>query len=210
MTSTKDYSETLSQLSPGKRLKFIRQKIINQNQVSFCQDGIIRSGTLKSIESERMKIGEKIAEKIIHKLNLEGVECNIDMFVNTSSNCDIEINSSRKDIIGSSMLKLEEIRKKTLNLTPIEVLDDHFSPFIPSGSTLLAQEINESDFRKLKGTLCFIKGNKSGLYFLSYVDDNNITAETPNKKTFLSKSILDFCMLFIVELIYYDNKICNI
>ena len=49
--------QTLTTLSPVGRLKFIRQKIIKKSQINFCEDGIIRIGTLKAVESEKIKIG---------------------------------------------------------------------------------------------------------------------------------------------------------
>ena len=89
-------SNILYTLPPAKRIKFIRQKILKQNQIDFCSDGIIREGTLKSIESERIKIGEKIAERIIHKLKIEGVFCSKELFLEQSSPCDIKIDLSKK------------------------------------------------------------------------------------------------------------------
>ncbi|MGA9315230.1 MAG: hypothetical protein WBV77_11435 [Solirubrobacteraceae bacterium] len=69
--NNEEISNILAALSPAKRVKYIRQKLLKQNQQTFCEDGIIREGTLKSIEIERMKIGPKIAERLTHKLSLE-------------------------------------------------------------------------------------------------------------------------------------------
>ena len=94
--NTSEITNELVKLSPGKRVKFIRQKLLKQNQQSFCEDGMVRSGTLKSIESERMKIGEKIAERLVHKLYLEGVICDSNIFLEKENPCHIEIDFSKK------------------------------------------------------------------------------------------------------------------
>lgn len=75
-----ELAHDLALLSPSKRVKYIRQKLLKQNQQAFCEDGIIREGTLKSIEIERMKIGPKIAERLTHKLSLEGIICDASIF----------------------------------------------------------------------------------------------------------------------------------
>lgn len=110
--NSQEISNILINLSPAKRIKFIRQKLLKQNQQTFCEDGIIRSGTLKSIEIERIKVGPKIAERLVHKLNLEGIICDVSLFLEQNSPCTIKIDSSKKELAGSSMSYLEEIRQK--------------------------------------------------------------------------------------------------
>src|SRR5262245_57086622 len=107
----KELSRILLPLTPGKRLKYIRQKILNKNQSDFCEDGIIRTGTLKSIETERMKIADKIAERIIHKLSLEGIICEKSLLTKNDDPCIISIDTTKKELAGSSIKTLEEIRK---------------------------------------------------------------------------------------------------
>ncbi|KTD13219.1 hypothetical protein [Legionella jamestowniensis] len=120
--NNQEISNILINLSPAKRVKFIRQKLLKQNQQTFCEDGIIRSGTLKSIEIERIKIGPKIAERLVHKLNLEGIICDPNLFLEQNAPCTIKIDSSKKELTGSSMSYLEEIRQKITQLTPIKFL----------------------------------------------------------------------------------------
>lgn len=199
-------SEILANLTPGKRLKYIRQKIVNKNQMDFCIDGIVRSGTLKSIESERIQVGSKVAEKICHKLSLEGIECSPDIFMQNDDPCLITVNKTNKEIIGSSLSRLEEIKTKTHLLTPVEVTDDNFSPYITKGSTLMVQELSPENLTQLNNCLCFIKGNTAGLYFLSYENDEKIHAKTPCSESLFTKAILEFCKVYQVEIIYLQQN----
>jgi hypothetical protein len=201
-----ELSRILSILSPGKRLKYIRQRILKKNQMEFCEDGIIRTGTLKSIETGRMKIAEKIAERIIHKLSLEGIVCDKSLFIKDDDSCLISINNTKKDLAGSSTRTLEEIRKKITTLIPIEVPHNDFYPIIPSGSMLLTHELLIGDLKNLSNTLCIIKGDKTSLHFLTYHSNQKIIAEINGEKKILVKDITDFCTIYIVELIYFGNK----
>jgi len=200
--NNKEISIILKTLSPAKRVKYIRQKLLKQNQDFFCKDGLIRSGTLKSIEIERMKIGPKIAERLSHKLALEGIVCKASIFLEINSPCTIQIDNSKKELTGNSMDCLEEIRKKLTQLTPIKIVTNEFAPQIPQGSTLLSNLANKDNLKQLYKTLCFIKGDKSALYYLTYINEDELRAEINNEEIIISTNIIDFCSIFIVEIIY--------
>ena len=201
-----EISTELINLSPAKRVKFIRQKLLKQNQQSFCNDGIVRSGTLKSMESERMKIGPKIAERLVHKLHLEGIVCDTQIFLEQNNPCHIKIDASKKELTGNSMSSLEEIRQKITQLTPIIISTNDYEPLIPEGSTLLARETAKKYLKEFKNTLCFIKGEKSSLYYLNYINNKEVEAKFNNKTITISTNIFDFCSIYIVEIIYLGSK----
>jgi len=205
--NNKDISIILKPLSPGKRVKYIRQKLLNQNQNVFCKDGLVRSGTLKSIEIERMKIGPKIAERLSHKLALEGIICEASVFLDANDACTIQVDESKKELSGNSTDCLEEIRKKLTLLTPIKIVTNEFSPQIPEGATLLSTLASKENLKQLNNTLCFIKGDKSSLYYLTYLKKGEMSAEINNKKTVISTNIIDFCSIYMVEIIYFGNKL---
>lgn len=203
--NNEEISNVLALLSPAKRVKYIRQKLLKQNQQTFCEDGIIREGTLKSIEIERMKIGPKIAERLAHKLNLEGIICNLGIFLEDDNPCLISINPSKKELIGKSMEYLEEMRQKITQLTPINIVTDEYAPLIPAQSILLGREANKDNLPQFNKTLCFIKGNKCSLYYLTFLNENELEAEVNDNKLIISTSILNFCSIFIIELIYLGS-----
>jgi hypothetical protein len=198
-------SNILALLSPAKRVKYIRQKLLKQNQQTFCKDGIIREGTLKSIEIERMKIGPKIAARLIHKLSLEGVICDINIFLEENDPCYVTLDSSKKELTGTSMSCLEEIRKKITLLTPINIVTNEYAPLIPKQSTLLGREATIDNIHQFNKTLCFIKGNKSCMYYLTFLNKNELKAEINSEQIIISTNILNFCSIFIIELIYLGN-----
>ena len=170
------------------------------------KDGIIREGTLKSIEIERMKIWPKIAERLTHKLSLEGIICDVEVFLEQNNPCHITIDTSKKELTGKSMSYLEEMRQKITQLTPISIITDEYAPLIPAHSTLLAREATKVDLRNFNKTLCFIKGNKSSVYYLTFLNDDELEGEINNKKLIISSSIIDFCSIFIIELIYLGDS----
>lgn len=209
--NSQEISNILINLSPAKRIKFIRQKLLKQNQQTFCEDGIIRSGTLKSIEIERIKVGPKIAERLVHKLNLEGIICDVSLFLEQNSSCTIKIDSSKKELAGSSMSYLEEIRQKITQLTPIKISTSEYAPQFPAQSTLLAYEATKEHLKDFDKTLCFIQGNKSSLYYLTYLNEHELEGEINNKRIKISTNIIEFCTIFIVEIIYLiSNKKSNL
>ncbi|HAF87403.1 MAG TPA: hypothetical protein DCG13_02430, partial [Legionellales bacterium] len=116
-----ELSHALAQRSPPKRLQFIRQIILKQNQARFCEDGIIRMGTLKSIESARMDIGVKMAERLVHKLSLEGILCDKDLFLAPNSLCVIRFDDTQKALTQKARQSLEIIRQKVTQLVPITI-----------------------------------------------------------------------------------------
>lgn len=196
-------NETLSQISPAKRLKFLRQKVIKKNQDEFCLDGIIRSGTLKSVESEKLKISPRIAEKLVHKLKLEGIICNEELFLEPDAKCEIVIDDSREKIIGPSSANLEEIRKKLSSLTPIHI-DKNLCPAVaPNGATALAKELNENDLLSLNKTLCLVHGAKVFVSFLTY-ENNQIRSEIQGKKEYYPANIIKFCGIYMLEVLYFN------
>lgn len=198
-----EINSELNKLSTAKRIKFIRQKVLNQNQQTFCEDGIIRSGTLKSIESERMKIGPKIAERLVHKLSLEGIKCKSALFLEPNSLCFLEIDFSKRQLAGESIGYLEEIRKKIAQLIPIIINIDEFEPLIPKGTTLLTHEAKEKELKQVTNKLCYIKGDKSFLYYLTYLNEKELKATFNNKEIILSTAMLEFCTIYMVEIIYF-------
>lgn len=202
-----EISNTLISLSPAKRVKYIRQQLLKQNQQTFCEDGIVREGTLKSIEIERMKIAPKIAERLTHKFGLEGVVCDVNIFLEENNPCHITIDMSKKELTGKSKICLEEMRQKITQLTPINIETDEYTPLIPAQSTLLGREVSKDDLSQFNKTLCFIKGNKSSLYYLTFLNENELEAEINNKKLIISGNIIDFCSIFIIELIYLGNHL---
>ncbi len=201
-----EISRELVNLSPGKRVKFIRQKLLKQNQQSFCEDGIVRSGTLKSIESERMKIGTKIAQRLVHKFHLEGIICDPQVFLEANNPCDIQIDPSKKELSEGSMSYLEDIRQKITQLTPIIITTNDYEPIIPEGSTLLTREAGKKELEYLNNALCFIKGNKASLYYLTYINDEELEAKFNDKSIIIPTNIIDFCSIYIVEIIYFGRK----
>lgn len=195
--------DTLVQMSPAKRLKFLRQKITQKNQIEFCQDGIIRSGTLKSVETEKLKISPRIAERLVHKFRLEGLICSDDLFLKDNSNCQISFDRTRENIIGSSAPSLEEIRKKLTTLTPIDIPKDLCPSLFPKGATALARELKAEELETLQNTLCLVHGSKVFISFLSY-ENNQIISTLDGKTEHFSNNIINFCGLYAIEIIYYN------
>lgn len=200
-----ELSAQLAALPPAKRVKFLRQKLLKQNQHCFCEDGIVRSGTLKSIESERMNIGPKIAQRLVHKFHLEGILCEPELFLEQENACIISTDFSKKELTGDSMSYLEEIRQKITQLTPIIINTDEYAPSIPRQTTLLTQELRKDELKQLNNTLCYIKGDKSSLYYLTYLNKEELSAYFNNKRISLSTNLFDFCALYRVEIIYFRN-----
>lgn len=197
-------NESLSGMAPAKRLKFLRQKVIKKNQDEFCQDGIIRTGTLKSIESEKIKISYRIAERLVHKFKLEGVVCNENLFLEPNAECDIIIDDSREKIIGSSSNSLEDIRRKLSSLTPIHI-DKNLCPTIaPNGGTALARELKEDDLIHLSKTLCLVHGTKVFVSYLTYENDQ-IVAECNGKVERFPTNLIQFCGMYAIEILYFNS-----
>lgn len=196
--------ENLIAKSPAKRLKYLRQKVVKKNQIEFCQDGIIRSGTLKLVESEKLKISPKIAQRIVHKMRLEGVICDEDLFLNDKSQCIFAYDDSRNKIIGPSSSNLEEIRQKLSTLTPIHIDKELCPTLAPNGAAALARELKEDDLPHLKNTLCLVHGTKKFISFLTY-DDNQILAEYNGKVERFPTDIIHFCGLYAIEILYFNS-----
>ena len=203
--NTNEITNELVKLTPGKRVKFIRQKLLKQNQQSFCEDGIVRSGTLKSVESERMKIGEKIAERLVHKLHLEGIICNSSIFLERKNPCFIEVDFSKKELTGGGTNSLENIRKKISQLTPITINTSEYAPIIPKNTILLTHEATKETLAQLNDTLCYIKGDKASLYYLTFLNPEELSASFNGKTIILSSNLFDFCSVYIVEIVYFEN-----
>ncbi len=196
--------EHLAQKSPAKRLKYLRQKIVKKNQDDFCLDGIIRSGTLKSVESEKLKISPRIAEKLVHKFRLEGVICEETLFLEHEAVCEIAIDDSREKIIGQSSANLEEIRRKLSSLTPIHI-DKTLCPSIaPNGGTALARELKEENLFHLNKTLCLVHGTKVFVSYLTYENDQ-IVAECNGKVERFPTNLIQFCGMYAIEILYFNS-----
>ncbi len=194
----------LTKISPAKRLKYLRQKITKKNQTAFCQDGIIRSGTLKSVETEKLKISPRIAERLTHKFRLEGVVCSDDIFLDDNSECNIRFDRTQERIIGSSASSLEDIRKKLTTLTPIDIPKDLCPTLFPNGATALARELKPDELHTLKKTLCLVHGEKIFISFLSYENDQIISAINDKVEHF-SNNIINFCGLYAIEIVYFNT-----
>lgn len=196
--------ENLTQKTPAKRLKFLRQKVVKKNQEEFCLDGIIRSGTLKSVESEKLKISPRIAEKLVHKFRLEGVICKEALFLEPETDCDIAIDDSREKIIGPSTTNLEEIRRKLSLLTPIHI-DKNLCPSIaPNGGTALARELKNEDLVHLNKTLCLVHGTKVFVSYLTY-EKKQIIAECNGNVERFPTNIIQFCGMYAIEILYFNS-----
>ncbi|MBI2791612.1 MAG: hypothetical protein HYX61_06605 [Gammaproteobacteria bacterium] len=195
--------EKLVLKTPAKRLKYLRQKVIKKNQNQFCMDGIIRTGTLKSVESEKLKISPRIAEKLVHKFRLEGVICNEELFLQPNGNCEINLDDSREKIIDPTS-NLEEIRKKLSTLTPIQIDKDLCPTLAPNGATVLARELKEEDLILLNKTLCLVHGTKIFVSFLTY-DNNQIIAEHDGKVERFPTNIIHFCGMYAIEILYFNS-----
>lgn len=204
MADLSEIKNVLLALSPSKRLKFLRQKIIKKNQTLFCQDGIIRSGTLKSIESEKLKISPRIAEKLAHKMGLEGITCHPSLFLDPADECNIQINFENAKIIGPSLSSLEEIRLKLSTLTPLYI-DEKLCPSLcPHGATALGRLIYPEDLKNLNHTLCLVKGSKIFVSFLTY-DNNQIISKFNGKTESHSINIINFCELYAIDILYFKE-----
>lgn len=195
--------EKLVLKTPAKRLKYLRQKVIKKNQNQFCLDGIIRSGTLKSVESEKLKISPRIAERLVHKFRLEGVVCNEELFLESQSNCEITFDDTREKIIDPTA-NLEEIRKKLSTLTPIQIDKELCPTLAPKGATALARELKEDDLVNLNKTLCLVHGTKIFVSFLTY-DNNQILAEYDGKVERFTTNIIHFCGMYVIEILYFNS-----
>lgn len=189
--------------SPSQRLKFIRQKVVKKNQNQFCQDGIIRIGTLKSIETEKLKISPRIAERLVHKFSLEGVLCNVDTFLEHKGPCDIKIDSTQAQIIGSSVSNLEEIRRKLQTLTPIYIDKDLCPLLAPNGATALARQLKFEDLSMLNNTLCLIHGTQKIVAYLTY-ENNQILSQYNGKVEYFPVNIINFCGVYAIEILYFN------
>lgn len=196
--------ENLIQKSPAKRLKFLRQKVVKKNQDDFCLDGIIRSGTLKSVESEKLKISPRIAEKLVHKFRLEGVICKGSLFLESETDCEIVIDDSREKIIDQSSGNLEEIRKKLSSLTPIHIDRSLCPALAPNGGTALARELKEEDLVHLNKTLCLVHGTKVFVAHLTY-EKNQIIADSNGKLERFPTNIIQFCGMYAIEILYFNS-----
>ncbi len=194
--------EKLNLKTPAERLKYLRQKVIKKNQTQFCQDGIIRSGTLKSVETEKLKISPRIAERLVHKFRLEGIVCNEKLFLEPNSNCEITFDDTREKIIGPTS-NLEEIRKKLSSLTPIQIDKDLCPTIAPNGATALARELREDDLAHLKRTLCLVHGTKIFVSFLTY-ENNEILSECNGKTERFPTNIIHFCGMYAIEILYFN------
>jgi hypothetical protein len=202
MNDLADLTENLIQKSPAKRLKFLRQKILKKNQNTFCEDGIIRSGTLKSVETEKLKISPRIAERLVHKFRLEGLICSHDLFLEHTSQCLVEFDDRRKHIIGNSTETLEDIRVKLRTLTPVHINQDLCPSLFPNGATALAKELIADDLPSLKRTLCLVQGSKVFITYLTYENDQ-ITASLDGKIEYFPTNIINFCELYAIEIVYF-------
>ncbi len=196
--------EKLSTKSPAERLKFLRQKVLKKNQNDFCEDGIIRSGTLKSIESDKLKISYKIAERLVHKFRLEGIVCREELFLNDKTSCEITFDDTREKIMGTSNAALEEVRKKLSTFTPIEIPKELCPSIAPNGATALARELKEDDLPNLKNTLCLVHGTKIFVSFLTY-ESQHIVAESNGKIERFPTNIIHFCGVYAIEILYFNS-----
>lgn len=193
---------TLITLIPSLRLKYIRQKIVKKNQNQFCQDGIIRIGTLKSIETGKLKISPRIAERLIHRLRLEGIFCDCDMFLEQQSPCHIQIDSTQNKIIDRSVANLEEIRRKLHTLTPIYISKDLCPLLAPNGATALTQQLKFDDLKTLNNTLCLIHGTKKLVAYLTY-ENNQIRSQHNGEVEYFPPNIINFCGIYAIEILYF-------
>lgn len=197
-------NETLVHKSPAKRIKFLRQKVIKKNQEQFCQDGIIRSSTLKYLETERLKISPRIAERLVHKFSLEGVLCKEEIFLEPESDCQIILDDTREKIIGPSGSNLEEIRKKLSTLIPVHINRDLCPAIAPNGATALARELRKEDLSQLKDTLCLVHGTKTFVSLLSY-ENNQILSNNNGKIEHFPTNIINFCGMYAIEILYFNK-----
>ncbi|MGE4348885.1 MAG: hypothetical protein AB7D28_03895 [Candidatus Berkiella sp.] len=205
MDNTETIRDVLLKISPAKRLKFLRQKIAKKNQSAFCLDGIIRSGTLKSIETEKLKISPKIAERLVHKFKLEGIICESDLFLKDKASCQIIFDHSQQNIISNTPSCLEEIRKKLTTLTPIDIDKDLCPSIIPNGATALAKELTPEDLLSLSNTLCVVHGTKVFISFLSY-ENEKIISTMDGKIDYFSPNIFSLCGVYAIELLFYNKS----
>lgn len=204
MDNTETIRDALLEMSPAKRLKYLRQKIAQKNQTEFCLDGIIRSGTLKSIETEKLKISPKIAERLVHKFKLEGIICESDLFLKDQNNCQINIDYSKKNIISNTPTCLEEIRRKLTTLTPIDIDKELCPSIMPNGATALARELTFEDLSSLSNTLCVVHGTKVFISFLSY-EKEKIISTMDGKTDYFSPNIFNLCGVYAIELLFYNK-----
>ncbi|MFO1259125.1 MAG: hypothetical protein U1E78_12040 [Gammaproteobacteria bacterium] len=204
MNDLSEIIKELLRLSPSRRLKFLRQKIIKKNQTLFCQDGIIRQGTLKSIESEKLKISPRIAEKLAHKMALEGITCSPSLFLDPDDQCNIQISFENTRIIGPSLSSLEEIRLKLSTLTPLHIDENLCPELCPNGATALGKLITADELINLNHTLCLVRGSKIFIAFLTY-DNHQIISKFNSKTEFHSINIINFCELYAIDILYFKE-----
>lgn len=197
-------NETLVHKSPAKRIKFLRQKVIKKNQEQFCQDGIIRFSTLKYIETGRIKVSPRIAERLVHKFRLEGIICKEEIFLEPESDCQIILDDTREKIIGPSGSNLEEIRKKLSTLIPVHINKELCPAIAPNGATALARELREEDLYQLKDTLCLVHGTKTFVSLLSY-ENNQILSDNNGKIERFPTDIIHFCGMYAIEILYFNK-----
>ncbi len=195
-------ASTLEPLSPGKRLKYLRQKIVQKNQDDFCQDGIIRAGTLKLIESNRLKISPRIAVRLTHKFRLEGVSCEPDLFFEDNNNCNVAIDNTRQNIIGSAMSSLEELRIKISTLTPISISKEICPSLLPNGGIALARELKQNELQTLNNTLCLIHGTQLCVSYLTY-DGKQLLSKCEDKIEYFSTHIIHICGIYVIEMLSF-------
>lgn len=196
--------ENLVHKSPAKRIKFLRQKVIKKNQEQFCQDGIIRSSTLKYMETGRIKISPRIAERLVHKFRIEGIICKEEIFLEPESDCQIILDDTREKIIGPSGSNLEEIRKKLSTLIPVHINRELCPAIAPNGATALARELREEDLSQLKDTLCLVHGTKTFVSLLSY-ENNQILSDNNGKIERFPTDIIHFCGMYAIEILYFNK-----
>ncbi|MFZ9034575.1 MAG: hypothetical protein ACO2ZM_00415 [Francisellaceae bacterium] len=204
--SADELSKILQQLAPFERLKYLRKKQVKQTQDVFCKEGIVRVGTLKATEAGKVKIGERVADKLVNKFAIEGIIISPSLFLDEHDPCHIQLNAKQKKLCNDPS-QVEYLRNRLDTLCPISIESNDYSPFLKKGSLILGHKINKSQIQTLKNTLCLIEGNKQTIYYLSHNANNaTINAEIKGKKSFLPVDIFDLCNIYVIDVVYYPEN----
>ncbi|WHN66754.1 hypothetical protein [Cysteiniphilum sp. QT6929] len=195
-------SQKLKNLKPHERIRLLRREIVKQNQTDFCNEGIVRIGTLKLIESARVKVGKRVANGLAKKFELEGIYLDPSMFMEKENSCVIKVNKTHKSLCNDPA-RVEVLRKNLSSLTPITINVDIYNPFLPKNTMIMGSLIHtEQEIKSLDNTLCLIQGNAQNIYYMSY-RNGKLRATFNNEETDFPMDIAKLCQLYRIDVVFY-------
>lgn len=192
----------IQELAPHERLKYIRKKLLGINQEEFCSNGNFSLNTLKHVESGRVAISEKNAEKLIYQLQIFGVYCNSDIFQDHPSRINIDIDYKFKEDNFSLTDDISRFNEKIKKLKAIKINENIYEPFIKKDSIVFIDVNKSITPESLNETLCLIEASTTKIFFLTY-KDNQVIAEFKEEKMVFSLDTLKMCKVYPIDVVFY-------